>query len=156
MGAVIFNFSSLTKNRSENAVVQIKTLLIFAKAESANSGKRFQINLNVNDKDNKDIITWEPEPLDKPGEYQRFDLPFFDLDFLDYVDIVRENTNNIQIHPDGSMNPDFFITVSKENTNDQYQFIIDIIGGIRYLPVFHVDSQDLDPDFVLDKEDEKE
>lgn len=148
MGAVIFNFSPLTKNRSENAIVQIKTLLIYTKAESANSGKRFQVNLNTNA---ENIISWEPEPIEKPGEYEKFNLSFFSLDFQDYVDIVREKTDNIQIYPDGSMDPDFFITVSKENTNEQYRFVIDMIGGVKYLPVFHVDLQDVEADFDLEK-----
>src|SRR6476620_11636717 len=72
--AVVFNFSSLLRgNQLEEGTTRLETLMRFARAQAANSGRKVQLvfsaeNTNTPAASPGDVrATWEPDPLRQPG-----------------------------------------------------------------------------------------
>src|SRR6476620_9957295 len=71
--AVVFNFSSLLKgNQLEEGTTRLETLMRYARAQAANSGKKVQLvfgeSTNSPAASTGEVrATWEPDPLRQPG-----------------------------------------------------------------------------------------
>jgi Tfp pilus assembly protein FimT len=75
-GAMVFNFSSLLHgNHLEEGTTRLETLMRFARAQAANSGRKVQIVFggeatNAPAASTSEVrATWEPDPLGQPGCY---------------------------------------------------------------------------------------
>ncbi len=85
MGAAIFSFSTLDRNtKTLESVYQIEGLIKYTKAYSANSGKNFRLDLSEGITNR---ISWEPNPLNNPNQYNVFSGGLVEFDFLDFIDI---------------------------------------------------------------------
>jgi Tfp pilus assembly protein FimT len=77
-GAMVFNFSNLMRgNQLEEGTTRLETLMRYARAQAANSGRKVQIVFS-SDSTNAPATpastgevraTWEPDPLRQPGCY---------------------------------------------------------------------------------------
>jgi prepilin-type N-terminal cleavage/methylation domain-containing protein len=72
--AVVFNFSNLLKsNHLEEGTTRLETLMRFARAQAANSGRKVQLvfsseSTNTPAASTGEVrATWEPDPLKQPG-----------------------------------------------------------------------------------------
>ena len=72
--ALVFNFSALMRSSQlEEGTTRLETLMRFARAQAANSGRKVQLVFNSESTNapattNVDIrATWEPDPLGQPG-----------------------------------------------------------------------------------------
>jgi prepilin-type N-terminal cleavage/methylation domain-containing protein len=76
MGAVVFNFSNLLRgNQLEQGTTRLETLMRFARAQAANSGRKVQLVFNAESTNTPAAstgevrATWESDPLGQPGCY---------------------------------------------------------------------------------------
>jgi hypothetical protein len=76
MGALVFNFSNLLRgNQLEEGATRLETLMRFARAQAANSGRKVQLvfsseSTNTPAASTGEVrATWEPDPLRQPGCY---------------------------------------------------------------------------------------
>jgi hypothetical protein len=74
VSALVFNFSNLMRgNQLEEGTVRLETLMRFARAQAANSGRKVQLvfgseSTNTLSATNGEVrATWEPDPLGQPG-----------------------------------------------------------------------------------------
>jgi prepilin-type N-terminal cleavage/methylation domain-containing protein len=73
--ALVFNFSALLRgNRLEEGTNRLETLMRFARAQAANSGRKVQLVFSGGESTNTPAATtgevratWEPDPLRQPG-----------------------------------------------------------------------------------------
>ena len=80
VGAVVFSFSTLLNGtRLEEGAGQLESLIRFARAQAANSGRKVQL---VFDSETSGVsssaaaglrLTWEADPLGQPGVFQSMD-----------------------------------------------------------------------------------
>lgn len=77
MGATVFTFSTLgPSNRLEEGTAQFESLVRYARAYAANSGKQVQISFSDTAVDNLRTnsqvvrLEWEPDPLGQPGHFE--------------------------------------------------------------------------------------
>jgi prepilin-type N-terminal cleavage/methylation domain-containing protein len=75
-GAFVFNFSSLAQgSQLEEGTARLETLMRFARAQAAHSGRKVQLvfgseSTNAIDSPVGDVrATWEPDPLGRPGDF---------------------------------------------------------------------------------------
>lgn len=80
VSAMVFNFSSLlNNNRLEEGTVRLETLMRYARAQAANSGRKVQIVFNSEPTNapaaatGEVRATWEPDPLGQPGCFANLD-----------------------------------------------------------------------------------
>src|SRR5688572_17771778 len=74
VSAMVFNFSPLLRgNQLEEGTTRLETLMRFARAQAANSGRKVQL-VFANESTNLPAAstgevraTWEPDPLGQPG-----------------------------------------------------------------------------------------
>ena len=166
---VVFNFYTLNnRSRIVESTYQVEGLIKFAKAQAANTGRNVQLDLNEGA---TNIITWEPNPLEKPGEYVEFnEFSWENTDFTNYVEIKNiysididennivgnESTNTdlikpIKFYPDGTCDSTKLVIISKETTN--YRSIINIlgyIGEVSHKVISEEDSEEKN-EILLDK-----
>ena len=76
LGAVIFNFSSLTDNAVlDEAATRIETIFRFARAHAANTGRQVRVVFSESAETNGAAgavsirLEWEPDPLGEPGVF---------------------------------------------------------------------------------------
>lgn len=94
MGAVIYNFSSLTKNAAlDEGATRVETLFRFARAQAANTGRKVQVvfeDTSDSEPTGSPVavrLQWEPDPLEQPGRFQN--LPESALDADQVFDLVQ-------------------------------------------------------------------
>ena len=122
MGAAIFSFSTLDQNaKTLESVYQVEGLIKYVKANSANTGKNFRLDLQ----NDTNKISWEREPLGNPGNYSAFSGGWGEFYFLDFIDLMSENTNAVQIFPNGELSDVNLLIISKNDTNFQYRIVVD-------------------------------
>jgi hypothetical protein len=78
--AMVFNFSTLTRgNQLEEGTTRLETLMRFARAQAANSGRKVQIVFTSESTNSPTATTgevratWEPDPLGQPGCFTDLD-----------------------------------------------------------------------------------
>lgn len=77
-GAMVFNFSNLDQGTAlEEGAARLETLIRYAQATAANTGRRVQLAFPVDegavdaaDFMGKVRVLWEPDPLGRPGEFE--------------------------------------------------------------------------------------
>ena len=77
-GAMVFNFSNLDQGTAlEEGAARLETLIRYAQASAANTGRRVQLEFPVDESaiDAADWlgevrVLWEPDPLGRPGEFE--------------------------------------------------------------------------------------
>lgn len=74
VGAAVFSFSSLQRDAQlDEGLLRMETLMRFAKAHAANSGRQVQVVFTAEQETDSAgsmvKVVWEPEPLTKPGEF---------------------------------------------------------------------------------------
>jgi Tfp pilus assembly protein FimT len=74
VGAMIFNFSALLRgNQLQEGTTRLETLMRFARAQAANSGRKVQLVFSAESTNTPAATTgevratWEPDPLRQPG-----------------------------------------------------------------------------------------
>lgn len=140
LSAAIFSFSTLDQNaKTFESVIQIEGLIKYVKANSANTGKNFRLDLSENVTNR---IFWEADPLSNPGIYSSFSGGLLEFDFLDFINIELENTNAVQIFPNGELSDVNFLIVSKSDTNLQYKIIVD--GKLGLIRHERIDAEDVE------------
>jgi prepilin-type N-terminal cleavage/methylation domain-containing protein len=91
LGAVVFSFSSLERGaRLDEGALQFEALLRFARAQALSSGRKVQVLFEEPLDPGVALVldtvrvTWEPDPLGKPGVFE--DLP----QTKDYLERINE------------------------------------------------------------------
>ena len=110
LGAMVYNFSSLHRGSGlEEGAAQFESLLRFARAQAANTGRKVQVNFEEDIGDGFSAplgnlrVLWEPDPLDRPGEFE--ELPEAALYVRGVTDLVsvefvrNELTDETPIEP---------------------------------------------------------
>jgi hypothetical protein len=99
ISALVFNFTSLLRgNQLEEGTVRLETLMRFARAQAANSGRKVQLvfgpeSTNAPAASTGEVrATWEPDPLGQPGCFSSLcDAQWHlqDINDLVHVDSVK-------------------------------------------------------------------
>jgi len=147
-GAIVFSFTSLQKRTHlDEGVNRLVTVVRYAKAHAATSGRRMQFQLvqGTNDglNDTSIRVLWEPDPANQPGELAdlRETLPMVeavnDLVKCRLPDSPRPNTElqsvddtvvkRFVLHPDGSADAGKLIVTSRDG-EDKRRFLFEVIG----------------------------
>src|SRR5262245_18032210 len=74
-GALVFSFSSLLGGTQlEEGAGQVESLLRYARAHAANTGRKVQLLFNEEDETGEQWgnvrLSWEPDPLGDPGYFE--------------------------------------------------------------------------------------
>lgn len=117
------------------SVIQIEGLIKYVKAESANTGKNFRLDLSESVTNR---IFWETDPLRNPGIYSSFSGGWQEFDFLDFVDIISDFTKIFQFFSNGEIidKSNAFVSQSNLNllivfkTDKNIKYKITIIGSL--------------------------
>lgn len=138
---MVFSFVSLSnRSKTEESIQNITSLLRYAKAESANTGRRFQVDLT---EDATNILSFEPNPLAAPGKYKNFYSYFSDNITNNLTEITIDIMNKINFYPDGSCDSLSFLISDKIDTNVLYKISIDEIGRITD-KIIDIEKEDIE------------
>ncbi len=94
LGALVFNFTNLLRgNELQEGTTRLETLMRFARAQAANSGRKVQLVFsestnNLAASTGEVRATWEPDPLGQPG---------FFADLIEAQWHVQEVNNLVQV-----------------------------------------------------------
>ncbi|MHC1763551.1 MAG: GspH/FimT family pseudopilin [Verrucomicrobiia bacterium] len=94
LGALVFNFTNLLRgNELQEGTTRLETLMRFARAQAANSGRKVQLVFSESTNSlaastGEVRATWEPDPLGQPG---------FFADLLEAQWHVQEVNNLVQV-----------------------------------------------------------
>jgi type II secretory pathway pseudopilin PulG len=110
LGSVVFNFSSLQKNAElEEGATQLESLIRYARAHAANSGRKVRLTFEEDTGDGLLVplgnfaVSWEPDPLGQPDQFRPL-LETTDIvnSILDVVSIENVSTG-VSPGPDESV-----------------------------------------------------
>jgi type II secretory pathway pseudopilin PulG len=80
-GALVFSFSNLIRGTQlEEGTGRVETLIHFARAQAANTGKKVQLVFGQESGSSSNVtnsairLTWEPDPLGQPGRFENLSL----------------------------------------------------------------------------------
>ena len=78
LGAIVMNFTGLQRGvQLEEGAEQVESLIRFARAHAANSGCKVRLTFEEEVDEEFSVplgnvfVSWEPEPLERPGEFRR-------------------------------------------------------------------------------------
>ena len=142
-GSVVVNFMPWrTSNYLPQGSNQFQTLLMMARAEAANQGRRVQVSFQPQeDQSVRVVILWEPQPLKEPGRFVEYQPTWADAVSAELVRVtacqVRDSLNSLPAGPDAAADP------STERPLDAILFYPD--GSVDSAVIELASTSDSDP-----------
>lgn len=104
LGAIVFNFDSMQRGAAlEEGTTQFEALIHFARAQAALTGRRVEVSIQPSSTNvisspgvldgGIPMVRWEPDPLARPGYFERM------LEAQTLVDALVDHVQVLEVHP---------------------------------------------------------